>query len=81
MCTPSVKIFLPGGVCLITIYCFRKMGVQIYQNGSDVVIHGKCIDSLSEPESLLDVVNSGTTNRLMHGILPGRPVYSAVAGD
>ncbi|MDO3661507.1 3-phosphoshikimate 1-carboxyvinyltransferase [Bacillus sp. C28GYM-DRY-1] len=79
--TTTVKNFLPGADCLSTIDCFRKMGVQIEQNGSDVVIHGKGIDSLSEPESLLDVGNSGTTIRLMLGILAGRPFYSAVAGD
>ncbi|MGX4766367.1 3-phosphoshikimate 1-carboxyvinyltransferase [Bacillus mojavensis] len=79
--TTTVKNFLPGADCLSTIDCFSKMGVQIERNGSDVVIHGKGIDSLREPESLLDVGNSGTTIRLMLGILAGCPFYSAVAGD
>lgn len=71
--TTTVKNFLPGADCLSTIDCFSKMGVQIERNGSDVVIHGKGMDSLREPESLLDVGNSGTTIRLMLGILAGRP--------
>ena len=79
--TTTVKNFLPGADCLSTIDCFRKMGVHIEQSSSDVVIHGKGIDALKEPESLLDVGNSGTTIRLMLGILAGRPFYSAVAGD
>lgn len=57
------------------------MGVSIEQNGSDVTIYGKGIDALCEPDSLLDVGNSGTTIRLMLGILAGRPFHSTVAGD
>ncbi|MGE0910897.1 3-phosphoshikimate 1-carboxyvinyltransferase [Bacillus atrophaeus] len=77
----TVKNFLPGADCLSTIECFKKMGVHIGRSGSDVTIHGKGISALQEPESLLDVGNSGTTIRLMLGILAGRPFYSAVAGD
>ncbi|WP_445429356.1 3-phosphoshikimate 1-carboxyvinyltransferase [Bacillus atrophaeus] len=77
----TVKNFLPGADCLSTIECFKKMGVHIERSGSDVTIHGKGISALQEPESLLDVGNSGTTIRLMLGILAGRPFYSAVAGD
>ncbi|QYG89074.1 3-phosphoshikimate 1-carboxyvinyltransferase [Bacillus atrophaeus] len=77
----TVKNFLPGADCLSTIECFKKMGVHIERSGSDVTIHGKGISALREPESLLDVGNSGTTIRLMLGILAGRPFYSAVAGD
>ncbi|QOH66719.1 3-phosphoshikimate 1-carboxyvinyltransferase [Bacillus amyloliquefaciens] len=79
--TTTVKNFLPGADCLSTIACFRKMGVSIEQNGSDVTIYGKGIDALCEPDSLLDVGNSGTTIRLMLGILAGRPFHSTVAGD
>lgn len=76
-----IKNFLPGADCLSTIACFRKMGVEIEQNGSDVTVRGKGLDQLAEPAELLDVGNSGTTIRLMLGILAGRPFHSTVAGD
>lgn len=76
-----IKNFLPGADCLSTIACFRKMGVEIEQNGSDVTVLGKGLDQLAEPAELLDVGNSGTTIRLMLGILAGRPFHSTVAGD
>ncbi|MCY7612381.1 3-phosphoshikimate 1-carboxyvinyltransferase, partial [Bacillus safensis] len=57
--------------CLSTIDCFRKMGVEIEQKGTDVVIHGKGLKELKEPSDILDVGNSGTTIRLMMGILAG----------
>jgi 3-phosphoshikimate 1-carboxyvinyltransferase len=77
-----VEGFLPGADCLSTIECFRHMGVVIERESETVVtIQGQGWNGLNEPDTFLDVGNSGTTIRLMLGILAGRPFYSAVSGD
>ncbi|WP_413380531.1 3-phosphoshikimate 1-carboxyvinyltransferase [Alkalihalobacillus sp. 1P02AB] len=77
----TVEGFLAGDDCLSTIDCFRKMGVEIEQDGEHVVIEGKGWDGLEEPSEILDVGNSGTTTRLMLGILATRPFHSVLIGD
>ncbi|QDI89965.1 3-phosphoshikimate 1-carboxyvinyltransferase [Salicibibacter halophilus] len=79
----TVHGFLDGEDCRQTIACFQKMGVAIHYDRDKhmVVIDGEGIDGLEEPSELLDVGNSGTTIRLMLGILVGRPYFSVVAGD
>ncbi|MFC0559893.1 3-phosphoshikimate 1-carboxyvinyltransferase [Halalkalibacter alkalisediminis] len=79
--TTTVEGFLPGEDCLSTIACFRKLGVTIEQEGEKVTIEGKGWDGLKEPTDILDVGNSGTTTRLMLGILATRPFHSVVIGD
>jgi 3-phosphoshikimate 1-carboxyvinyltransferase len=80
--TTRVKGFLPGADCLSTIACFRRLGVEIEREApTTVLIKGKGWEGLREPAQWLDVGNSGTTIRLMLGILAGRPFFSAVAGD
>ena len=73
--------FLDGADCRSTISCFRKMGIDIEQNGDKVTIHGNGIHGLKEPASLLDVGNSGTTTRLISGILAGQNFTSHLNGD
>lgn len=77
----TVTNFLPGDDCLSTISCFRKLGVQIEENDNELRIIGKGLDGLIEPIEFLDVGNSGTTIRLMLGILSGRPFFAALQGD
>ncbi|AXF54898.1 3-phosphoshikimate 1-carboxyvinyltransferase [Salicibibacter kimchii] len=79
----TVSGFLDGEDCRQTIACFQKMGVAIHydRNQGKVVIEGKGFEGLNEPSELLDVGNSGTTIRLMLGILVGQPYFSVVAGD
>ncbi|MGN1402440.1 MAG: 3-phosphoshikimate 1-carboxyvinyltransferase [Bacillus sp. (in: firmicutes)] len=77
----TIKNFLPGEDCLSTISCFRKMGVAIEQDGKDVVIDGKGFDGLTEAHEVLDVGNSGTTLRLISGLLSGLPIHSILVGD
>ncbi|WP_227936201.1 3-phosphoshikimate 1-carboxyvinyltransferase [Alkalihalobacillus deserti] len=79
--TTTVEGFLPGEDCLSTIACFKKLGVTIEQDGEKVTIEGNGWDGLSEPSDILDVGNSGTTTRLMLGILATRPFHSVVIGD
>lgn len=73
--------FLPGADCLSTIACFRKLGIEIAQEDTHVVIHGKGLHELTAPKETLDVGNSGTTMRLMSGILAGQPFVSTLDGD
>lgn len=79
--TTTVSNFLTGEDCLSTIACFRKLGVSIHQHEDTVEIVGKGFEGLVEPNERLDVGNSGTTIRLMLGILSGRPFYTALEGD
>jgi 3-phosphoshikimate 1-carboxyvinyltransferase len=76
-----IENFLPGEDCLSTISCFRQLGVDIVQNGSDVTVVGRGGDGLKQPEDTLYVGNSGTTIRLMMGILSGLPFTSMLEGD
>lgn len=73
--------FLQGADCLSSIACFRSMGVEIENDGDIVVIHGKGLRGLREPKETLDVGNSGTTTRLMSGILAAQSFVSRVNGD
>lgn len=76
-----VTNFLPGDDCLSTISCFRKLGVVIEENEEGLTIYGNGFEGLQEPNELLDVGNSGTTIRLLLGILAGRPFFSSLIGD
>ncbi|NMH68832.1 3-phosphoshikimate 1-carboxyvinyltransferase [Bacillus sp. RO3] len=73
--------FLMGEDCLSTIDCFRKLGVDIQVDDGEVRVKGKGWDHLTEPDRILDVGNSGTTTRLIMGILAGRPFHSVLIGD
>ncbi|OQP03130.1 3-phosphoshikimate 1-carboxyvinyltransferase [Geobacillus sp. 44B] len=79
--TTTIENFLPGEDCLSTIDCFRKMGVVIKQDGSHVVVEGKGQNGLQEPSDILHVGNSGTTARLLLGILAGCPFHACLIGD
>lgn len=76
-----VTNFLQGADCLSTISCFRKMGIRIENNPEEIIIHGKGLHGLRAPEEILDVGNSGTTTRLISGILAGQPFESVLTGD
>ncbi len=73
--------FLEGADCLSTIACFQKLGVEIEQAGGRALVHGKGLHGLSAPSGVLDVGNSGTTTRLISGILAGQPFESVLDGD
>ena len=81
--TTEVTGFLQGADCLSSISCFQKMGIEINNNPetNTVLIHGKGLRGLSAPSDILDVGNSGTTTRLMSGILAAQPFTSTVDGD
>ncbi|MEG0258941.1 MAG: 3-phosphoshikimate 1-carboxyvinyltransferase [Lysinibacillus sp.] len=77
----TVSGFLLGEDCLSTIDCFRKLGVTIEVEGTNVTIESAGIDAWEEPKELLYTGNSGTTTRLMLGILAGSNVHAVMAGD
>ena len=77
----KVTNFLPGEDCLSTISCFRKLSVTIDETDNQLRIIGKGFEGLTEPTEVLDVGNSGTTIRLLMGILAGRPFFSSLVGD
>ena len=77
----EIHHFLQGADCLSTISCFRRMGVEIENRGNMVVVHGKGMRGLSAPSGMLDCGNSGTTMRLMSGILAAQPFPSTLTGD
>ena len=73
--------FLNGADCRSTISCFKEMGINIVQEDNHVIIHGKGLYGLNAPKNVLDVGNSGTTTRLISGILSGCNFTSELNGD
>ncbi len=79
--TTEISNFLQGADCLATINCFRKMGIEIENQPEKIIVHGKGLHGLTAPTEILDVGNSGTTTRLISGILVGQPFESKLSGD
>lgn len=79
--TTEVTNFLQGADCLSTIDAFRKMGIEIENNPEEILIHGKGLHGLKAPSCVLDMGNSGTTTRLISGILAGQDFESTLTGD
>ncbi|WP_186577798.1 3-phosphoshikimate 1-carboxyvinyltransferase [Aquibacillus kalidii] len=77
----KVTHFLDGEDCLRTISAFQAMGVSIKKEGQTVVIDGKGVSSLQEPTEPINLGNSGTTARLLLGVLAGLPYHFALYGD
>ncbi len=73
--------FLDGADCRSTIACFKKLGVDITQDGSHVIVHGNGLHGLQPAKDMLNVGNSGTTTRLISGILAGQPFTTSLNGD
>ncbi len=79
--TTEISGFLQGADCLSTISCFRKMGIQIENTNEKIWVHGKGLHGLQAPSEILDTGNSGTTTRLIAGILAGQTFSSVLSGD
>ena len=77
----KISNFLMGEDCLSTVNCFRKMGVDIEINNNEVYVTGRGLRGLNSPLEILDVGNSGTTKRLMMGILAGQNFNTTIIGD
>lgn len=79
--TTRITHFLEGADCLSTISCFQAMGIHIQKNKDEVLVEGKGLHGLQAPIDILDVGNSGTTTRLISGILAGQDFTSRLTGD
>lgn len=79
--TTEITHFLQGADCLSTISCFREMGIEIENTSDKILVHGKGLHGLSAPRRTLNVGNSGTTTRLISGILAGQGFESLLSGD
>lgn len=77
----EIHNFLKGADCLATIRCFQSMGINIEETDHTITVHGKGLHGLSAPLNILDVGNSGTTTRLLSGILAGQKFESKLSGD
>lgn len=79
--TTEITNFLQGADCLSTIDCFRKLGVSIENNKHTIWVHGNGLHGLKKSDTILDVGNSGTTTRLISGILAGQKFETTLNGD
>ncbi len=76
--TTRVDGFLRADDCLATVSCVRALGIAVDEDGERLAVHG---GPLRRPEEALDAGNSGTTIRLLAGILAGQPFRSTLTGD
>jgi len=80
--TTEITNFLPGEDCLSTVRCVERLGVSIEKlSPTHLNVRGQGLQGLNEPDDLLDVGNSGTTIRLLSGILAGQNFFSILNGD
>lgn len=79
--TTKITGFLKGADCLSTIDCFRAMGIEIDVTDDVITVHGKGLHGLQKPEKMLYTGNSGTTTRLLCGLLSGQDFDTDITGD
>ncbi|HSW48699.1 MAG TPA: 3-phosphoshikimate 1-carboxyvinyltransferase [Bryobacteraceae bacterium] len=79
--TSRIHNYASGEDCHSTLSCLEALGVQLEKTGGDVQIQGAGLDGLREPAATLDAGNSGSTIRMLAGILAGQPFSSRIAGD
>ncbi len=79
--TTEITNFLQGADCLATIDCFQNMGISIEHTSDKIVVHGRGLHGLSKPLNTLNTGNSGTTTRLISGILAGQSFPAMLSGD
>lgn len=77
----EVTNFLAGADCLSTVACMRALGVAIKQSGDKILVTGNGLRGLREPENILDAGNSGTTLRLLMGLLAPQKFLTTFTGD
>lgn len=76
-----IKGLLRGADCLSTMSCMRDLGVSIDDDGDEIVVHGNGLHGLKAPSKMLYTGNSGTTTRILSGILAGQPFETTLTGD
>ncbi|MFY9141209.1 MAG: 3-phosphoshikimate 1-carboxyvinyltransferase [Thermacetogeniaceae bacterium] len=73
--------FSKGADCYRTLQCLKALGVEIQQEDGKICIFGRGLNGFCEPDDLLDAGNSGTTMRLLLGLLAGQDFFSVITGD
>ena len=76
-----IENFLTGDDCLSTLSVLRALGVECTLDGSTLRVRGGGLHGLHEPDDALDCGNSGTTIRLMMGVIAGNPIWAKMDGD
>ncbi|MEW6366206.1 MAG: 3-phosphoshikimate 1-carboxyvinyltransferase [Acidobacteriota bacterium] len=79
--TTRILNIAPGRDVRSTANCLARLGVSIHQTGSGVAVHGRGLCGFEQPADCLDAGNSGTTVRLLSGILAAHPFESVITGD
>jgi 3-phosphoshikimate 1-carboxyvinyltransferase len=76
-----IRNYSTGADCHSTLGCVRALGIEVEENGTAVTIHGRGLDGLRGPKADLDAGNSGSTIRMLSGILAAQPFRSRIFGD
>lgn len=77
-----IKNFLPAEDCLSSLRAVRALGTEVsYRDETELTIIGKGLNGLKEPGDVIDAGNSGTTLRMLSGVLAGQPFFSVLTGD
>jgi 3-phosphoshikimate 1-carboxyvinyltransferase len=77
----QIRHFASSRDCHSTLDCLRALGVEISEDGDTILVGGRGLLGFRAPGGLLDAGNSGTTMRLLSGILAGQPFQSTITGD
>src|SRR6188508_2640852 len=73
--------YAPGADCRSTLTCLRALGLLISINGDTVTLDGRGVHGFASPSTPLDAGNSGTTMRMLAGMLAGQPFDAQMVGD
>src|ERR1700735_226272 len=76
-----IQNYSTGADCHSTLRCMRALGIESEEQGTEVTIHGKGLDGLRQPAADLDAGNSGSTIRMLSGILAAQPFRTRIFGD
>ena len=76
-----IKRYSGGADCQSTLLCMESMGIRIERDRDDTIIHGQGLEGLKAPAAELDAGNSGSTIRMLSGILAAQPFTTTIAGD
>ena len=79
--TSEIENFAASDDCSSTLKCLEKLGVEYVRSGTRLTVHGRGKNGLTAPIEPLDCGNSGTTMRLISGILAGQPFVTTLIGD
>jgi 3-phosphoshikimate 1-carboxyvinyltransferase len=77
----ELRNYAPGADCQSTLACLRALGVEIAAGGNTVTLLGRGLRSFRSPSGPLDAGNSGTTMRMLAGVLAGQPFATTMTGD